>query len=123
MSQTQVPTPEPEHRAEAWSVKMNIAEELYRHKGPENAISSAELARVVLGDQDKASTVRNYIDDVIRTFRLPVGNCDDGYFVIESDQQFRRLMEQYESRRQSATERMRALSRAFYGEREVFGGW
>lgn len=123
MSQTQVPSPKPEHRAEAWSVKMDIAETLHRHKGPENAISSAELARQVLGDEDRASTVRNYIDDVIRAFRLPVGNCEDGYFVIQDADEFRRLMEQYESRRQSATERMRALSAAFYGEREVFASW
>lgn len=123
MSTTEVRTPRPEYRAEAWTVKLDIAEELYQHRGPENAISSKELAERVLGDEDRDSTVRNYIDDVIEAFRLPVGNCEDGYFVIQSDDQFRRLMEQYESRRQSATERMRALSRAYYGEREVFGSW
>lgn len=123
MSQTEVPTPKPEYRPEAWTVKMDVAETLYRHKGRENAISSAELARQVLGDEDKASTVRNYIDDVIAAFRLPIGNCEDGYFVIQDDDEFRQLMEQYESRRQSARERMQALSRAFYGGQEVFGGW
>lgn len=82
----------------------------------EQAISSADLAERTLVS---ASTVRDLIKEVRREYRLPIGNCQQGYFVIadaaEATRQIERFRRQAETSRQSARDVAAAWNRQRYG--------
>lgn len=87
--------------------------ELQNHVGMDNAISAKELAERV---GTHPSTVRNWIED-LRQQGWPIGSKNGaGYFLIGSDDEFRRVMASWEERRQSAAETMQALAAAYYGQ-------
>lgn len=81
--------------------------------GMDEAISSKQLADRVGTDP---STVRNWISD-LRQQGWPIGSKPGmGYFLIQSDDEFRAVMASMEDRRQSAADTMEHLASAFYGQ-------
>ena len=86
---------------------------LQNHVGMDNAISAKQLADR-LGSNP--STVRNWIED-LRQQGWPIGSKNGyGYFLIDSDDEFRDVMASMEHRRRSAAETMEALASAYYGQ-------
>lgn len=57
------------------------------HRGRDRAISSRELAKQTpVG----ASTLRDLIKEVQREYRIPIGSCRNGYYVVIEPSDFQR---------------------------------
>lgn len=84
---------------------------LLRNRGPENAMSSADLAdRTPVS----ASTVRDLVPEIRRDLGIPLVSGSGGYYEVQSHSDFVRVMEREEQAIETKRERMRELSKAWH---------
>lgn len=93
--------------------KEEIARTIAHKDGKRNAISSRELAGMV---GLKATTVRDVIPEIRCQYRLPIGSCPGGYYVIDDTEDFRETMQGIEDEIQTKKEHQRELAEAWYSE-------
>ena len=108
-------TDEPAHERAKRTIARVLANDhrgRYREENGEqvdNTISSADLAeRTPVG----ASTVRDLIKEVRREYRLPIGNAN-GYFVIETREEFVRQVQRQERQAETSLETARDMAAAW----------
>ena len=99
-------TDEPAHERAKRIIARTLATD---HRGCDNTISSADLAeRTPVG----ASTVRDLIKEVRREYRLPIGNAN-GYFVIETREEFVRQVQRQERQAETSLQTAREIAAAW----------
>lgn len=76
-----------------------VYEILKDHKGTKQAITSGEIAKMV-GIEPGASKIRirQYIREVLRQFKLPLGAHSNGYFLIETKEELFKYIQGLNSR-------------------------
>lgn len=90
---------------------------LDNHRGRDQAISSAAMASAVgISDGDANPTTRFEIRDLIKRTALPVAGCNEGYFVIETDQELNEYVGRLEQRKRGIDERISLVCRAYRGK-------
>lgn len=93
---------------------------LVAHAGAKNAISSAEIADLIdVQEDDTKVRTRDIILKCIDAFNLPVASCARGYFMIQSEEEFREYIDNLD-RRIGGIEKRKDLVRSNY-ERYIGG--
>lgn len=92
---------------------------LERHKGPDQAISSGELAsRLGISDSEANPTTRFEIRELIERTGLPVAANNQGYYMIETERQKDEYLARLNQRIVGIEERKRLVEKAWRGEIE-----
>lgn len=82
------------------------------HQGRENAIP----AHVLADEFSKGTTtIRDWKQVAVKELGLPIGSSQDGYFVIQSDDELERERESLLQEAATLTQTARQLDRAYYG--------
>lgn len=94
---------------------------LSNHHGKDDAITCETLAHNVtrkLGPEEaiSQSSIRDIIPEIREDYNLPISSCGNGYFVIQSEQEFREIMTRIEETIQTKKERQKELARAWHNE-------
>ena len=96
---------------EVRAAKRTLARLLEDRQGKQSAISSKALGdRVGL----KATTVRDLVAEIRVEYGIPVASCSSGYYMIQSDDELRQVMERIEDTIQTKKQRQKELARAYY---------
>jgi len=92
------------------TAKDSIAWLLSRRKGKDAAISSTGLGDAV---GLSGSSVRDIITE-LRIEGVPIGSCQQGYYRIVSDDDFRKHMERFEGQKRKARECQQGMAQGWY---------
>jgi len=100
----------------------DLEELLDDHRGPENAISSGEIADE-LGIDDSGSNprTREAVKALLDERELPVISNSNGYFVATAESQVEEEIESLQSRIQDIQQRQQLIRDAWESNREVSG--
>lgn len=98
------------NQPEVATAKKQIAAKLHDHKGPNNAISSKALADY---SGLSASTVRDCIAEIRVEYDVPVVSRNQGYYVVESRDEFEAQLERMNDRIETIRERKKELASAW----------
>lgn len=87
-----------------------IREILDDHDGPENAISSADIAdELDIEENATRARTRELIWRTMRVHRIPVGADTRGYFVVDDDETYQDCIQLLEKRQDGIEERKQLL--------------
>lgn len=94
--------------------KQRLVRPLSNSVGKQNAMSSKELAKIC---GVKPTTVRDLIIEIREEYQLPIVSCTNGYFVIETDGEFRDVMDRIEREIRTRRDRQKTLCEIWYGRK------
>lgn len=94
-----------------------LREVLLDHPGQDNAITSTEIAREMgIADPNGNPVIRGGIRELIKATGLPIGACNQGYYLIQTPSELRRYLRDLDTRIAGIEQRKQLVREAF--ERE-----
>lgn len=95
------------------SVRDDVKELILEHRGPENPITSREINEAVdLDSVGSFPSTRAVIRDLVLEEGIPIAAGNQGYYVIEEEDELEAYVENLENRVMQITERKFAVQRA-----------
>ena len=95
------------------AARQQVKEILLDHRGANNAISSREISdRLNKDEVGSFPETRMIIRDIMLEDQIPIASSNNGYYVIESEEELRDYVDQLESRILGMSERKFAVQRA-----------
>lgn len=95
-----------------------LEEELQDHSGPEEAVSSSELAERITGEDTEANPkTREAIRVLVEERAMPIAASHRGYFLIENEQQLDEYLEQLRARKVGIETRIQLTTQAWAAQR------
>lgn len=85
---------------------------LMQHRGKSNAITSREIA-VIVGinyEDDTHAKTRVMILEAAKKYKLPLAAYGDGYYLVETEEEFNEYMENLDSRIEGIEERKKLIT-------------
>ena len=79
-------------------------------EGRENAIPGGDIADKI---PQKATTLYDMIPELRSQYRIPVGSCSDGYFIVQDPDELQNQIDRYNSQIQTAQTRKQELVEAY----------
>ena len=97
-----------------------IKDILLECKGPKNAMASSAIAKLVDIEPGASNVkIRQYIREVMKKYRLPLGSHGRGFYIVETQEELLRNVRTLQSRMDEIYSRMIDLVRFYeklYGE-------
>lgn len=91
-----------------------IKDILVLHEGKANAITSAEIARIIgIKEDDTHAQTRALILECAERYELPLAASNKGYYLITSQQEYDEYMNNLNSRNAGIEERKRIITKNF----------
>ena len=91
-----------------------IKELLEKHRGPKNAISGKEIAKIFgLKEEDTHVEPRKYIWEAITKYKLPIAGGGKGYYWITNQEELNSYCKTMESRADKIIKRKEAITEYF----------
>lgn len=87
---------------------------LLKHKGKQNAIPSNKIAKIVgIPEDDTVATTRSLITKLIKNSYLPIGSSENGYYLMQSEEELNEVMQDLNGRILGIYDRMNKLINNF----------
>jgi len=87
---------------------------LLSHKGKQKAIASNKIAKLIgIHEDDTVSTTRGLITKLIRRTELPIGACESGYYIMQTEEELNEVMQDLNGRIHGISDRIIQLTTNF----------
>jgi len=88
------------------------------NEGQDDALTSAELTRRLGREEDDATNpdLRRAVRTLIKDHGWPIGSCNGGYYLIETNDELQSTLEDLRRRKRSIQDRIKELRAAWSAE-------
>ena len=87
-----------------------IKEILLDHKGKQNPISAGKIGKALnIPENDTVATTRSLITKLIKRTHLPIGSSENGYYIMQTEEELNDVMQDLNGRILGIYERINKL--------------
>ncbi len=91
-----------------------IEEIIIEHKGKQKAIASNKIAEMIgVHEDDTVSTTRSLITKLIKRTKLPIGSCERGYYIMQTEDELNEVTRDLNGRIYGIYDRINKLTDNF----------
>ena len=101
-------------------VKEEVREILKQHRGRDNPVSSRELSdKYDIDSINSFPNTRAIIRELLVEEKMPIGACNEGYFMIETEEEFEQYLGNLETRKLRIEDRIQAVYKAVINSTDI----